>query len=66
MHAGSQVHTRLAGQRKAFAFASHRRARALQAGPVHANLTARRATEGLPAPAAGLAADLSLAAGDAA
>ena len=45
---------------------SHGRARALQAGPVQARLAARRAAEGLPAPAADLAADLSLAAGDAA
>ena len=37
--------------------ASHGRARSLQAGPVQANLAARRAAEGLPAPATGLAAD---------
>lgn len=37
--------------------ASHGRARPLQAGPVRAHLAARRAAEGLPAPAAGLAAD---------
>ena len=45
---------------------SHGRARALQAGPVQARPAARRAAEGLPAPAADLAADPSLAAGDAA
>jgi hypothetical protein len=38
-------------------WASHGRARSLQSGPVHANLAAHRATEGLPAPAADLAAD---------
>ena len=38
---------------------SHGRARALQAGPVQARLAARRAAEGLPAPAADLAADVA-------
>ena len=35
---------------------SHGRARALQPGPVHAQLAARRAAEGLPAPEAELIA----------
>eukprot|EP00964_Phaeocystis_antarctica_P118983 scaffold82702_cov59-Phaeocystis_antarctica.AAC.3 len=38
---------------------SHGRARALQPGPVQARLAACRAAEGLPAPAADLAADLA-------
>ena len=36
------------------------RARSLQAGPVRGNLAARRAAEGLPAPAAGLLVGNSL------